>query len=104
MHLREHPAAARRRLVEQGQIRAPEVGLFAPAEQAPRDGAPALDGQIAQPHVIVAQALGISARPLAGQLEHARVLVAHHSDQPAHLVQRGQAAGHRTPVRGLVAR
>jgi hypothetical protein len=104
VYLREHPAATGRRLLEEGDVRAPEIGFLTPAEQTPRDGPPGLDGQIAQPHMVVAQALGVSARALAGQLEHARVHVAHHADEPAHLVPRGQAAGDGTSVRGLVAR
>ena len=105
VHLREHAAAAGRRLLEQGEVRAPEIGLVAPAEQAPGDGPPGLDGQIAQPHVVVAQTRRRSppARSPASS-KMPGVHLAHDADQPAHLVPRGQAARDRAPVGRLVAR
>ena len=57
VHLREHAPARGGGLVEQVQVRAARrPGASAPAEHAERDRPPALDGEVAQPHVVVAQA------------------------------------------------
>src|SRR5207249_8064037 len=58
----------------------------------------------ARPPVTVAQPLRVAAGALAGQLEDARVHLAHDADQPSHLVPGGQTAGHGPPVGRLVAR
>ena len=56
--------------------------------------------------MVLAQAgiAGGAVHALTGQLEQAGVQVAHHGDQPPHLVPRGGAARDRAPVEGLVGR
>ena len=104
MHLREHAATGRGGLLEQGEVDAPGLGVVPPAEQAPRHGHAGLHGEVAQPDVVLAQALRLAAEPLAGELEDAGVHVAHHGDQPPDLVPGGEPARHRAPVGRLVAR
>ena len=107
VHLGEHAPAGRRRLVQQGHVARPHVTRVQPAEGAERDGPARLHREVAQAHVIVAEGGGVrllAADGLAGQLEDTGVELAHHADQPAHLVPRGQAAGHRPAVGRLVNR
>ncbi len=104
--LGEHAPAQGRRLVEQGQVLAPDVGAVAPAEHAEGDGPPRLHGQVAQPEVILAQTgiAGGAVHALAGQLEDARVQLAHDADEAPHLVPGGRAARHGPAVGRLVGR
>jgi len=107
VHLGEHPSAGGGRLVEEVQVAAPHVGRLQAAEVAPRHGTPGLDGEVAQAHVIVAEGDGIAELTpdgLAGQLEEAGVQVAHHADEPAHLVPRREPARDRPAVGRLVDR
>ena len=104
VHLGEHAATRGSRLLEEADVLPPEIGGLAAAEEAPGDGAAGVDGEIAQPHVIVAQPLLIVAESLAGDLEDAGVHLAHDAHEPSHLVPRGEAAGHGAAIGGLVAR
>jgi len=107
VHLREHPPARDGGLLEQVEVDAPDLRRLPPAEQAPGHGASGLHGQVAQPHVVVAQSLGIACGAthlFAGELEDARVHVAHHAAEPTHLLPAGEAACDGSPVGRLVTR
>src|SRR3989441_10051611 len=85
-------------------IRRPPRSTLFPYTTLFRSG---LAGGVAQAHVIVAEGDGIAELPpdgLAGQLEEAGVQVAHHADEPAHLVPRREPARDRPAVGRLVDR
>ena len=106
VHLGEHAPARGGGLLEQGEVGAPDLGRLPPAEQTPGHGPSRLDGQIAQPDLIIAQT-GITRRAvhaLAGQLEDPRVHLAHDAHQPPDFVPGGEPARDGAPVGGLVAR
>src|SRR5262249_35834986 len=104
--LGEHAPAGRGRLVEQGQIRAPDIGHAAPAEHSEGHRPARLHSEVAQPHVILAQTRvpGRAVDTLAGQLEDARIEIAHHADEATYLFPRRGAAGHGPPTGGFVRR
>src|SRR5204863_8723860 len=104
VHLSEHAATRGSRLLEEADVLPPEIGGLAAAEEAPGDRAPGVDGEIAQPHVIIAQPLLIVAESRARDLEDAGVHLAHDAHEPAHLVPRGESAGHAAAIGGPVAR
>ncbi len=107
VHLGEHPPARGRGLVEQLHVTAPHRGRLQAAEHAPRDGPPGLDREVAQAHVIVAEAgeiAELAADGLAGQLEDPGVHLAHHADEPPDLAPRRQPAGDRPAIGRFVDR
>jgi hypothetical protein len=100
----EHPPARGGRLLDQLHVVAPHVGRVLAGEEAEGDRPAGLHGQGLQAAVVVGQVgmIDLAVHALAGQLEDARVQLAHHPDQAPHLVPRGHAARHRPGIRGLV--
>ena len=80
MDLREHPSPGRCGLVQQGEVFAPDVGHAAAAEHAERDRPSAFHRELAQPHVIVAQARIVrrSVHTFTGELHDPGVEAAQH--------------------------
>ena len=102
MDLSEHASASLRRLIEQLEVGSPEVRRTLAAEHAPGNGHAGVDCEVAQPFLIVPDALGVLSGVFTGDLEDSGSQLPQHAHELVYLVPARDPARDGATVGSLV--